>query len=178
MSIIIFEGADFTGKTTAISNLIKNEKSSFIYIHFPIMTENDYSEILESAIKKIDLQKSDYENMLILQNKFLFNIIENSKLILDMYNCGFNVYLDRYILSNVVYRSVFGLPDIKIPDICSKILNISRNNHNLHILILPENELFQRMEESNRYKDSLAKLVEKKKIIFAVNKKYSDLILD
>lgn len=178
MSITIFEGADFTGKTTSIKNLIKQNSNNSVYIHFPIMSDDDYSEILKLSIKKLKLQKSDYENMRVLQNKFLFNIIENSNLILNMYCCGFDVYLDRYITSNIVYRYLFGLPNIQIPKVCIKVLNIASNNYNFHILVLPEKELARRMRQNIRNQDSLAKLMEKEKIIFAANKKYTKLLLN
>ena len=166
MPVIIVEGADGAGKTT-LCKKYHSEIPYSIYVHFPIRDmEKDVSSKgnfqLCGSLKNL--------NMLQIQDVILDNIETNSHEILRLHDLGITVILDRYILSNIVYRRLHlndyetEIDDVKTPAI-SKVMSIAQ------LIILTESPevLYDRASKRNDCVDELDKINEEKRNIELAN---------
>lgn len=114
--IIIVEGNDGAGKTTYceyLKKVYKEQNKNYCYFHFPILGENDYStDVLDKKyIQVLDSNLLNIKDENKKQDLIFDNIEQNSGIILNLYNMGYNVIIDRYIISNKVYRLLNNCPD-------------------------------------------------------------------
>ena len=114
--IIIVEGNDGAGKTTYceyLKKVYKEQNKNYCYFHFPILGENDYStDVLDKKyIQVLDSNLLNIKDENKKQDLIFDNIEQNSGIILNLYNMGYNIIIDRYIISNKVYRLLNNCPD-------------------------------------------------------------------
>jgi hypothetical protein len=104
MTITIYEGADYVGKTTkAITDAKQNNG---IYVHFPIRYENDVRNYSCVPCKFTYIAFESLENISQIQEIILQNIINNCEEILRLHKNNANVFIDRFAMSNYVYRKL------------------------------------------------------------------------
>ncbi len=199
MPITIFEGTDFAGKTTKAKKELDrcfNEGVPAIYLHFPIRKSSDID-----IVNRPTLDASDFKmcpplvdqdgNMLplsVIQEIILMNIVANVRPILDYHDRGCNILIDRFILSNIVYRKLHNVP---ITSTCfnsllappmQRLLEVARHD----IIVPTETELAlrERHAAQSRYSpectqavirlnDEFDKLNEQLDNIYNTNKMYS-----
>lgn len=170
--IKIIEGPDFAGKTTLAKQLFNEDTANninAIYVHFPIRNIKD--DIIANFYiinNKPFIQCDDLNNKSMdeIQDIILNNLIDNASTIIDLHNSGVNVYIDRYIMSNIVYRLVhnISLPVIDNTD-CDNLIEIAET-----VLLLPNVDLLLERCNTDRGKknDLLDKINETEdKIILA-----------
>jgi thymidylate kinase len=113
MAIIIVEGADGVGKTTSAKAMAKNG----LYIHFPIRSlTNDVIANFSSLTKNSNISEaSNFSlckplnglSMNDIQDTILANIEANCAEIMRLHELGVTVVIDRFTMSNYVYRKIF-----------------------------------------------------------------------
>lgn len=109
MSITIYEGVDGVGKTTAALNAMRAQNNS-VYIHFPITCSE---HIIGGNINADDynISKLLSKDIASAQLIILQNIIDVCPVIMQLYRNNYHVHIDRFSLSNYVYRKLF-CPDL------------------------------------------------------------------
>lgn len=178
MSITIFEGTDFAGKTTkAMSKMSETEPS--IYIHFPIRKQSDVvgGDFSDFRVCGSFIDKDGKLLPLdVIQEVILVNITSNIVAILSYYNKGYHVYIDRFILSNIVYRQLHGVPitygcyGFFVTLAAQLLLSIAK-----HDIMVPPNEvLAARHLASRRDESEFDKLNEQIENIYRTNEAYRE----
>lgn len=127
MSVTIVEGADFAGKTTYCldeCHKLDFQDINVAYIHFPIRRTEDVmilpsSELLKNKFDPANIKfefcesfKDKKGNTLSpadIQNIIANNLTTNAINIMKLYDMGFHILIDRYILSNIVYRQFYNI---------------------------------------------------------------------
>lgn len=171
--ITIVEGADFVGKTTFClescwAHSINNEKTA--YIHFPIRKADDVIISHETKAKLVECDKL-VGNMAEIQHIILENIIKNAWPIFVLHFEGFNVYVDRYLLSNIVYRQLHNIPMEVINDRYVKIL-MDYAEHK--IMVCDDDLLRERCEANIIQGDELDTINERLDNVLKANKIYAE----
>lgn len=170
--ITIVEGADFAGKTTYCldkcwSHVRNGERSA--YIHFPIRKNDDViiSDLTETMFTECGELVGD---MTKIQHIILENIIVNAKSILALHSEGYNVYVDRYLLSNIVYRQLHNIPMEQVVDGFVKILmRIAKHE----IMVHDDEVLKERCKANTIYGDELDTINEQLENVLKANHIYA-----
>jgi thymidylate kinase len=127
MPITIVEGPDFAGKTTFCMekcNELMEQGLRIAYVHFPIRKIDDIIIIdtvdpstvttinsdMFSKCKPFISESGVQLNMEEIQDVILDNIVENTDSLLTLHKHDFHVFVDRHIMSNIVYRKIYNLP--------------------------------------------------------------------
>lgn len=177
MPIIIVEGADGAGKTTLCKKYLDGIHNS-IYVHFPIR------DIEKDIISKCEINSSfmlcgSFKgfSMEQIQDVILENIEINSHEILRLHKLDVTVILDRYVLSNIVYRQLHLGQEISIKDLKKLAINEVMSIAQLIVLTESPDVLFARTSSRNESIDELDKLNEEKRNIEIANNLFNKLAL-
>jgi hypothetical protein len=190
MSVTVYEGSDFAGKTTEALNMLLScyvgqEQRNGIYIHFPIRKSTDVVRVSVAPpsinkFKHCDPFTNADGNLLdlnIIQEIILINIASNVDTILSYYDSGYDVFIDRFILSNFVYRALHNVP---ITSTCynlcctpsmERLMGIAN-----HVIMVPPDEVLATRHNANRGKDEseFDKLNEQIENIYRTNAIYRE----
>lgn len=166
MPVIIVEGADGAGKTTLCMKYLTIPDS--LYVHFPIRDmKKDIISNCETPFNFTLCESLKGLTMLQIQDVILDNIELNSHEILRLHELGVTVILDRYVLSNLVYRLIHLNQEFIFDDkkaICS-VMSVGR----LVILTEDPEVLFSRISSRDSATDELDKINEEKRNIELAN---------
>lgn len=113
--IIYFDGADFAGKTTSCAMmrdriLADTPDAAIAMIHFPIRDLASDIKMLNTDIQPNIFYlcgKFNGKNITEIQDIIAENIEANSWIIKQLYVQGFNIIVDRYVFSNIIYRQLY-----------------------------------------------------------------------
>jgi len=195
MSIIIVEGADYAGKTTTCMTIFDEESLWYntVYIHFPIRDITKDIIASDSALTSDNMVADDtnsrgcngsfvecppFKNLTMteIQDAILKNIVDNAKPIMRLWESGYRVIIDRYILSNLVYRYINHVPAPIIPDDESftTLMSVAE-----HCILSPDSSvLLERRRSDTRCKtnDVLDEVNEQEDNIISANQAYHNWI--
>lgn len=170
MSITIVEGADFVGKTTLCMKMFANPNS--IYVHFPIredvMFHLSNQSKYEDRFTKCKLSGSMEE----IQDIIFDNIVANSEPIMYFFNKGFDVIVDRFMLSNEVYRKLHGVAPRKSEN--EFYLQVLGNSKSI-ILTESDKVLAERCSSAIKCGDELDRINEQIDNVLRANQLYKSI---
>lgn len=177
MTILIVEGADFSGKTTTCKKYISMQNSKTLYLHFPI---RDLSKDVICNFETNFKQCEDFTgitDLRAIQDIILANINDNCAEILRLHELQVYIAIDRFILSNIVYRAIHVgqiLPWSSIKEMKSwEVFRVAK----LLILIEPLEELLKRkgIRNDSYEEKSLDSINEADKMIGLANEYFTKL---
>ncbi len=177
MTILIVEGADFSGKTTTCKKYISEQNSKTLYLHFPIRDLNrDVICNFETNFKRCD-DFAGITDLRVIQDIILANINDNCAEILRLNDMQVFIAIDRFILSNIVYRAIHVgqiLPWSSIREMkAHQVFNVAK----LLILVEPLEELLKRkgIRNDSYEEKSLDSINEADKMIGLANEYFAKL---